>query len=162
MLTQPTRRGFCLGTMAFAASPVLSFLPAPAPSPDSEILDAVASWLRLESVLTDLQRRRDAAFDASFASMGGDCPMDDAAGNRDWHDRWSLTECGRLEWAWDEVAAEADRHMTLAVNTPAKTSEGVKAKIRLYRASCEYFLEGDEYMMARIEDDIAALSDGVV
>lgn len=157
MHPETTRRAFCAGTMALAVSPTLSFINVPAPSPDAKIIAAVADWLRLEPALTDLLHRRDMAFDASYASMGGDCPMDDHEANHDWHERWNQTPCGRLEWEWERVARISDGHMTFATNTRAVTADGIAAKLTLYRASVQYFGEEDDYMMERIEADLAAL-----
>lgn len=157
MQTEISRRAFCGASLALALSPSLSFVGIQAPGPDDKILNAVAEWLRLEPVLTDLEHRRVAAFDASRALVG-ECPMGNYEANRAWHDAWDLTECGRLEWEWDRLARISDEHMTTAVNTPAVTADGIAAKLTLYRASVQYFGEEDDYMMERIEADLAALS----
>lgn len=158
MHPETTRRAFCAGTMALAVSPTLSFINVPAPSPDAKIIAAVADWLRLEPVLTDLEHRRVAAFDASRALVGP-CPMGDVAANHAWHDAWNLTPCGKLEWEWERVARISDGHLTYATNTRAVTADGIAAKITLYRASLEYFGDDqDGYMLERIEADLAALS----
>lgn len=158
MQTETTRRGFCLGMATLAISPAVEFIGTPAPSPDAKILHAVAEWLRLEPILSDLEHRRVAAFDASRALVGP-CPMGDVAANHAWHDAWNLTECGRLEWEWERVARISDGHLTYATNTRAVTADGIAAKITLYRASLEYFGDdSDGYMLERIEADLAALS----
>lgn len=158
MQTEISRRAFCGASLALALSPSLSFVGIQAPGPDDKILKAVAEWLRLEPVLTDLEHRRVAAFDASRALVG-ECPMGDVAANHAWHDAWNLTPCGKLEWEWERVARISDGHLTYATNTRAVTADGIAAKITLYRASLEYFGDDqDGYMLERIEADLAALS----
>jgi hypothetical protein len=158
MMSTLSRRTFCTVPLAAAALSVPAVLPAVTTAPtDSVILAAVDAWLRLEPVLTDLLRRRDDAFDASRALVG-ECPMGNADANHAWHRAWNETECGRLEWQWDRIARLSDDAMTMAVNTPARTPEGIAAKLRLYRATTAYFDERDDYFLERIERDIAALS----
>ena len=161
MHPETSRRAFCAGALALAGTPSLSFITVPGPTagPDVAVIDAVAEWLRLGPVLTDLWSRRNLAYDASMALMGSDCPMGDVEANRAWHDTWNLTPCGKLEWEWERVARIFDDHMTFAVNTRAVTADGIAAKITLYRASLEYFEEDDDpYIVERIEADLAALS----
>ena len=154
MQIETTRRAFCAGTMAVAVTPSFSFIGTPAP--DAAIIAAVAEWLRLEPALTDLLRRRDDAYEAALELLGP-CPM--GPGNHAWHDAWNLTECGLLEWEWERVAAISDAAMTRAVNTPARTPDGIREKIRLYRATLVYFGEdSDDYFLDRIDADIAAIS----
>ncbi|GEO43329.1 hypothetical protein SAE02_74770 [Skermanella aerolata] len=154
---QTSRRAFCAGSISLAITPPIALISAPAPhGPDAAIIAAVAEWLRLEPVLTDLLRRRDDAYDAAIALLGP-CPM--GPGNHAWHDAWNLTECGLLEWEWERVAAISDAAMTRAVNTPARTPDGIREKIRLYRATLVYFGEDtDDYFLDRIDADIAVIS----
>lgn len=164
MNTEMTRRAFVAGALPLAVTPLTASLPvslvSTAEAPADPVIAAVSAWMRLEPVLADISRRRDAAFDASFALMGSDCPFGDYEANRAWHDRWNETPCGVLEWEWERVARIQDEHLAYATNTRAVTPEGVAAKVRLYRASLEYCDgdDDDDYMLQRIEDDIAALS----
>jgi hypothetical protein len=159
MNAEMTRRQFCGASLTLAVPPSLRVAISHTPGPDDEILAAVSAWMSLEPVLRDIARRRDDAWDLSFALMDGECPMGDYEANRAWHDAWDRTPFGLLQEEWERVAHISDGYMTLAVNTPAKTADGIAAKLRLYRASCEYF-DDDPYQLERIQRDIDALSGG--
>jgi hypothetical protein len=142
-----TRRTFCISSTAAAALSAPSVLSLPSLSiistPESlvdPVIAAASAWLRLEPILTDLLRRIDLAYSA-----------------------WDDALADDLQWEWERVQRIADEHLTVAVNTPSSNPEALEAKIRLYRASTEYYCEDeDTYFFEAIEEDIAALSGKVV
>jgi hypothetical protein len=62
-----------------------------------------------------------------------------------------------LQWAWEDLALVVDRHLTVVINTPAQTIEGLRSKLEVLHGAKKFYGDADEYIEESILEDIGRL-----